>query len=257
MRFLKVSAIALVALCGCSGRPATVKNAGEGDAAAEARAAVRQGIKEFVNNSDEAELDAQWKSVRLPDSAHAVPEAPTPTISDADRPASIDDFASQFGRLYQRDMYAPFIELAYWGSSTNEQKKEYLSDVRPIFTANATHEPATSVSTEALPIAQYESQYYYPTKGNAPLALNPEPTHILRIRASSFPPRADLETKAANTTAEGDTDEGDDEIDVGDDINEADGDEGGMNEQSELAMEAPFAVGLRDGKYYFCTIKHD
>ncbi|HEV3345166.1 MAG TPA: hypothetical protein VG125_32615 [Pirellulales bacterium] len=222
MRSLKVSVIALVGLCGCGGRPAAVKNAGETDA----EAAVRQGIKEFVNNSDEAELDAIWKSVTLPDSAHAVPEAPAPTISDADRPTSIDDFASQFVRLYQRDMYAPFIELAYWGSSTNEQKKEYLSDVRPIFTANATHQPAKWVSTEAIPIAQYESQYYYPTKGNASLALNPEPTHVLRIRASFFPPKADGETKTANTASQGNTYQGDDEGDEGDDINEAEGDEG-------------------------------
>jgi hypothetical protein len=160
-------------------------------------------------------------------------------------------------------MYAPFIELAYWRSSTNEQKKEYLSDVRPIFTANATHEPAKRVTTEAIPIAQYESKYYYPTKGNASLGLNPEPTHVLRITASFGPPKADGETETATTAAEGNTYQRDDEInegddiDDGDDINEGDGDDAGMNEQGELSMEQVFAVGVRDGKYYFCTIKHD
>jgi hypothetical protein len=142
--------------------------------------------------------------------------------------------------LYQRDIYAPFVELAYWGSSSNEQKKEYLSDVRPIFTANATHKAAKSVSTEAIPIAQYESKYYYPSKGDESLALTPEPTHVLRVLASAFPPRAGSETKAASTASEGN------------DIDESDGDEEG-----ELSMQVFFAVGVRDGKYYFCTIKRD
>jgi hypothetical protein len=30
-----------------------------------------------------------------------------------------------------------------------------------------------------------------------------------------------------------------------------------MNESAELYIEQAFAVGVRDGKYYFCTIKHD
>ena len=251
MRSLRISVIALVGLCGCGGRPATVKNPGGGDAA------VRQGIGEFVNNRDDAELDAMWKSILLPDSAYAVPDAATPTISDAARPTSIDNFAAQFVRLYQRDMYAPFVELAYWGSSTNEQKKEYLSDVRPLFTANATHLAAKLVSTEVIPFAQYESQYYYPRKGNASLTLTPEPTHVLLVKASSYPPYSAGGAKAPNTAAEGNAYEGDDEIDQGDDIDEADGDHEGTNEQRELRLEGPFAVGVRDGKYYFCTIKRD
>lgn len=261
MRSANVSVIALVALCGCSGRPATVKNAGGGDAATEA--SVRQGIRDFVNNDDDAGIDAIWKSLLLPDSAYAVPEAPAPTTSDADRPTSIDDFAAQFVRLYQRDMYAPFIELAYWGSSTNEQKKEYLSDVRPIFTANATHLAAKSVSTEAIPIAQYDSRHYYPTKGDSSLRLDPEPTHVLLVKASTFPPYTAPGTKAANALSEGSADEGDDEIyesddvDQGDGMDVADGDDGDTSEQSELRMDAPFAVGVRDGKYFFCTIKRD
>lgn len=242
MRPWKVFVIALVGLCGCDGRPAAERNVG-----AEARGAVRQAIGEAVNNANDDELDAIWKGVLLPDSAYAVPDAPTPTMSDADRPTSIDDFAPQFVRLYQRDIYAPFIELADWGSSTNEQKRAYLADLRPIFTANATHQAAQRVVAEAIPIGQFESKYYFPTKGETSLALTPEPTHILRVRASGFPPRAGAEKNAARPT-------GDDE---GDDLDEAGADEENMDDERELEMEGVFAVGVRDGKYYFCTVKHD
>lgn len=239
MRCWKVSLIALVGLCGCGGKPAAQNNvAGSG---AEAEAAVRQGIGEFTNNADDAELEAAWKEVLLPDSAYPTPEAPTPTISDADRPASIDAFASQFVRLYEGGFYAPFIELADWGSSTNEQKKEYLSELRAIFTANATHQAAQKATTEVIPLAQFESKYYHPAKGDASLALTPEPTHVLRVKATSFPPRPGAETNPNDA----------------DDLDEAGADEGNMVDEGELEMEGVFAVGMRDGKYYFCTVKHD
>lgn len=238
MRSCRVFLIALVFLCGCGGGSADQKNVG---ADAEARAAVRQAIGEAVNNADDDELDAVWKEFLLPDSAYAAPDAPTPTISDADRPTSIDDFASQFVLLYQRDIYAPFIELADWGSSTNEQKKEYLSDLRAIFTANATHQAAQKVTTEVIPLAQFESKYYHPAKGDASLALTPEPTHVLRVKATSFPPRPGAETNPTDA----------------DDLDEAGADEGNMEDKGELEMEGVFAVGVRDGKYYFCTVKHD
>lgn len=249
MRCWKVSLIALVGLCGCGGKPAAQDNVAGSGAAAEAEAGVRQGIGEFANNAADAELDAAWKQVLLPDSAYPTPEAPMPTISDADRPTSIDAFASQFVRLYQGGFYAPFIELADWGSSTNEQKQEYLSGLRPIFTANATHEAAQWVTTEVVPVAEFQSQDYYPRKGNASLVLHPEPTHYLFVTAYFYPPKTDGATQAATATAAGD-----DSDEAGSD--EADGEEG-MQEEAKLSMAAAFAVGVRDGKYYFCTVKHD
>lgn len=241
MRCWKVSLIALVGLCGCGGKPAAQNNvAGSG---AEAEAAVRQGIGEFTNNADDAELEAAWKEVLLPDSAYPTPEAPTPTISDADRPASIDAFASQFVRLYEGGFYAPFIELADWGSSTNEQKQAYLSGLRPIFTANATHEAAQWVTTEVVPVAEFQSQEYHPRQGNASLVLHPEPTHFLFVTAY-FYPKTDGAPQAAPAAA------------ASDDSDAAD-DEQGIAEEPKLSMAAAFAVGMRDGKYYFSTVKHD
>lgn len=242
MRCWKVSLIALVGLCGCGGKPAAQNNVA--GSSAEPEAAARQGIGESANNAAHAELDAARKQVLLPDSAYPTPEAPTPTISDADRPTSIDAFASQFVRLYQGGFYAPFIELADWGSSTNEQKQEYLSGLRPIFTANATHEAAQWVTTEVVPVAEFQSQDYYPRKGNASLVLHPEPTHYLFVTAY-FYPKTEGQPQAAPAAA------------ASDDSDEAEGDEEGMAEEAKLSMAAAFAVGARDGKYYFSTVKHD
>jgi hypothetical protein len=223
MSSLKISLISLVALCGCTGQAPSAKSGAQSAAPLETPPA-------------------------LAPNAYPVPEAATPTISDADRPKTIDEFREQFVRLYNQDMYAPFIELAYWGSSTNEQKKKYLSDVKAIFTLNSIRVPAYVESTaqlEATPIEQIdvEDRYvYYPRQGEESIRVYPEPTHRLSVYAYLL---TKAEAKARNEQVEAD-----DGADEGDDGIQASYDDRGT-------VSAQFAVGVHEGKYYFCTFKHD
>ena len=213
MKSYIVSVGAICAICGCSQQapnatpaaPAT-PNAITGDAA-EAPAAPT------VPTQD----------------AFPIPEAPTPTISDADRPSTIDAFVADFIRRYQDNMYAPFIELAYWGSSTNEQKKEYLAGIRETYMYMSQGAPATIKSPddiEIVPVAEYEAAYY-PKQGEESVRLIPEPTHILGITGHVGASKGKMQP------------------------NDDEEDDGG------LEVTNYFAVGVHDGKFYFCTVKHD
>lgn len=224
MKTFCASAIALVALCGCGQQPSNIKGGTQTAAPVETPQA-------------------------LPANAFPVPDAPTPTISDADRPNTIDELRSEFVRLYQKDMHAPFIELAYWGSSTNDQKREYLSYIAAFLTINSARPPALIESVaqlEAIPIDKWsadpEDRYeYYPRQGEEAKVVNPEPTHVLRIHAYLEP----ATPKGADADAtEPDGDGFEDEPTEG-------------FEDERAFTEAEFAVGVHEGKYYFCTIRHD
>ena len=146
MRFSKGYVVILITFCGCTEQTQNAKSGAQPAVPVETPAA-------------------------LPPNAYPVPEAPTPTISDADRPKTIDEFKEQFVRLYNQNMYAPFIELAYWDSSTVEQKKEYLTYVKSVFNFNSGLAPAyvESISQlEATPIEQidvgmHDGKYYFCT----------------------------------------------------------------------------------------------
>ncbi len=237
-RFL-ACAMVLAPLCGCGRQPSNIKGGAQTAAPAETPQALP------------TETPQASTPQASPANAYAVPDAPTPTISDADRPKTIDEFRSEFVRLYQKDMYAPFIELAYWGSSTDEQKREYLSYISAFLTINSARPPAlieSAAQLEATPIEKYgedeDTEYrysYYPRQGEEARVVNPEPTHVLRIRAYLKPAKPKGgDADASEPDAAG----------FGDEPNGGDEDERGFT-------EAEFAVGVHDGKYYFCTIKHD
>lgn len=210
MKSFNASAFFLLVVCGCGGEALSPNDAARPtapDEGAQPAARAATGAASLAN-------------------ARPVPEAPTPTISDADRPKSIEEFKSQFLRYYKEDMYAPFIELAYWGSSTNEQKKEYLARVRSVFMEHPTGEPAAVRSPsdiEVMSLAEYSEETggvgaALTAGGGEIVPLNPEPTHVLQITGHVMGP-----------------DEGSAEV--------------------EETVSYDFAVGLYDGKYYFCTIK--
>lgn len=244
MKTFCASAIALVALCGCGQQPSNIKG----------------------GTQTAAPVDTPQA---LPANAFPVPDAPTPTTSDADRPNTIDEFRSEFVRLYQKDMYAPFIELAYWGASNDEQKKEFLSHVKAVFTLNSIRPPALIESVTQLQVipvdkfidTQGSLMPSYPYKGNDSPQVVPEPTHILRVHAYLDPPTA-KETPAAEAEAEYDADGGEDadfgEREVANNPGADDEYLPGVNLDNERGSTYEnFAVGVHDGKYYFCTIKHE
>lgn len=212
MKSFNASAFFLLVVCGCGGEALTPSDAARPTAPAE-------GAQPAAHAATGAASLAN---------AHPVPEAPTPTISDAERPKSIEEFKSQFLRYYKEDMYAPFIELAYWESSTNEQKKEYLARVRSVFIESSKSEPAAVRSPsdiEVMSLAEYSEETggvgaALTTGSGEVVPLNPEPTHVLQITGHFIGP-----------------DEGSGEV--------------------EDTVSADFAVGVHDGKYYFCTIKRE
>jgi hypothetical protein len=163
----------------------------------------------------EAKTDAAAETQAAPASdAFPIPENPVPTISDADRPDSIEAFQSEFIRRYTGNMYAPFIELADWVHSTDEQKQEYLAYVKSVFlmppqTAPARIKPEGDFEVNT--IEQYDAAYY-PKEGEESIHVTPEPTHVLGITGHF---------------------------------------------RDGVEVTAWFAVGVRDGKYYFCTVKDE
>jgi hypothetical protein len=163
----------------------------------------------------EPKTDAPAETKAAPTTdAFPIPENPAPTISDADRPDSIEAFRSEFIRRYKRNLYAPFIELADWGTSTNDQKKEYLDYVKSVFLMPPQTAPATinpEGDFEVSTIEEYDSAYY-PKEGDESIHLAPEPTHVLGITGHF---------------------------------------------RDGIEVTSYFAVGVRDGKFYFCTIKQE
>ncbi|HWB11284.1 MAG TPA: hypothetical protein VG826_18795 [Pirellulales bacterium] len=194
----------LVVLEGCGGKPAVNQNVAS------------QSVQPAAQVAPTA---------NSPVDTYPVPESPTPTIADADRPGSIDEFRAQVFRRYQEDMYAPFIELAYWGSSNDEQKKEYLSQVRSA-ARHLNDKPSVVKSIddlEVFPIGENENVTAGALGRTDDLPLFPKPTHFVRITWHFVEPS---QQRPAGE---------------GEDI---------------ITTSATLPVGVHDGKYYFCTIKY-
>jgi len=142
----------------------------------------------------------------------------TPTIVDGDRPTSPDALRAEFIRRFDADLFAPFVELAYWGDSTDAQRREYLQGVWSSLTMPG-HEGRVVLRSpedvKLIPLSEYEfADYfdYFPQDGVESIQLTPAVTHILDVTSHEEP-----------------------------------GPCGGVNF---------FAIGARDGRYYFCTIDH-
>lgn len=206
-----IAPLALIVLEGCSGKPAMNQNAASQSAQPATPVAAPAS----------ATVDA-----------YPVPESPTPTIADTDRPNSIDEFRAEVFRRFQDNNYAPFIELAYWGSSTDEQKKEYLTRVRSGFMQFSNRGPAVVKSANDIEIHAVGDSY---TAEGAAMQLGdgkavplvPAPTHVLRVYWHAvLPPQQQPPSE----------------------------DEGVVE---DLSTSRNFPVGVHEGKYYFCTIKRE
>ena len=142
----------------------------------------------------------------------------TPTIADGDRPTSPDALRAEFIRRFEADLFAPFVELAYWGDSTEAQRREYLQGAWASLTMPG-HEGRvllrSAEDVKLIPLSEYDFAdhfHYFPRDGDESVQLAPPVTHVLHV-----------------TT------------------HEERGPCGGINF---------FAIGERDGRYYFCTIDH-
>lgn len=116
---------------------------------------------------------------KLPDELHA-------TLSESDRPTSIDSFKAQFQRRFENDMYSPFIDLAFWGNATDNKKREYLEGVRATFTMPTQSSRATLRSPDDIvmqTLAEYGDYAYFPSEGEDSIRLAPPATHVMGITA--------------------------------------------------------------------------
>jgi len=141
-----------------------------------------------------------------------LPEDLSSTLPESDRPTDLDSFKAEFQRRFEQDMYTPFIDLAYWGEATDDQKREYLEGVKATFTMPTQKDRATLHSPDDITIqtlAEYGDWAYFPSEGDDSITLAPPATHVMGIA-------------------------------------------GHFNES--VGVTNYFAIGEKDGKYYFSTI---
>lgn len=108
------------------------------------------------------------------------------SLSESERPASIDSFKAEFARRFENDMYAPFIDLAFWGDTSADRKKEYLKGVKATFTMPTQSKRAMIASPDDIgmqTLAEYGDYAYFPSEGDDSIRLAPAVTHVMRVTA--------------------------------------------------------------------------
>jgi hypothetical protein len=116
----------------------------------------------------------------------ALPDQLDATLSESDRPSSIDSFKAEFQRRFEDDMYSPFIDLAFWGETADDRKREYLEGVRATFTMPTQSGRATLRSPDDIEmqtLADYGDYAYFPSEGEDSIRLAPPATHVMGITA--------------------------------------------------------------------------
>ncbi len=110
------------------------------------------------------------------------PDSYVVEIADSDRPASPEAFRREFIRLFESNIYKPFLELGYWNEASEEQIEEYLNAVLYSVTLspNPNHgvfkDPSADVEIKTL--VQYGDYGYYPGEDEE---LIPRATHVLGV----------------------------------------------------------------------------
>ena len=165
------------------------------------------------SSSDSSTPDSSNGANQSNETAFPVPANLTPSLPDSERPTSIEAFKAEFVRRFENDMYAPFLDLAFWGDATDEEKQKYLEGVKhsfslPSFSHRATVRTSDDVVIPTL--SEYGDWAYYPSEGSENVILDPPPTHVMGVTAH-----------------------------FSDDVH----------------VTQHFAVGQRDGTYYFSTIQ--
>lgn len=164
-------------------------------------------------SGSESPAAGQTETGALPEEARfRMPDLLDSTLSDSDRPTSVESFKAAFVRRFEADMYTPFIDLAYWADAREDRKKEYLKGIRATFTMPTLAHRATIRSAEEIdirPVAEYGGVAVFPSEGDEAIRLAPPATHVMGITAHFNP---------------------------------------------TVSVTNYFAVGQKDGKFYFCTI---
>ncbi len=116
-----------------------------------------------------------------------LPVSFTSGVADSERPDSAELFRAEFIRLFETDIYAPFIKLGYWDGSNDQLFEKYLEGVfysfvsPPATNRGVIYDATTDVTIETL--AEYGDYDYHPRNGEDSIVLFPEPTHILGVEA--------------------------------------------------------------------------
>lgn len=133
------------------------------------------------------DVSPQNVGLKTPEVAEPLPERVEPSLSDDQRPASLDAFAAEFKARFATDIYAPFVDLACWGEGDESAKRDYLKFVQKVYSPKDGHRATISDwSVEFSTVAAYESRHqhwYFPPDGRSNVRLVPPATHVMRATA--------------------------------------------------------------------------
>ena len=194
MKLSSISVVFLVATIGCSQPPGAVK------------AGRPPGKKKDVVTSESVPLPTRIKS----------------SISDNDRPDTLNNFIAKFYELHQKDPLAPFVELSWWGKMSDDNRTMFLGAIRQEFWSASEGkmskiQAVKDIQPEPVDLSGPDKADNYwsafPLKlfnENKFKSLFPKPTHVLSVEAYS---------------------------------------------SSSTGMYVSYLIGEHEGKFYFCTIQ--
>ena len=151
-----------------------------------------------------------------------IPKDIQSTLTDADRPDSVPAFIAKFHELHQKDVFAPFIELSYWGEMDAENRTVYLESVRLTFWTPRQGKMKVIASPKSIKASPIDLTTLEKPEGY--MAAHPLSMYEEDMSASLVPkPTHELEVQA--------------QID------------------SSSSMYVTYLIGKQEGKFYFCTVK--
>lgn len=116
-----------------------------------------------------------------------IPQDLTVTLAESDRPATREDWAREFRKRANSNVYDAFLQLTFWGESTDEEKRQFLQDIKTIFQLQQ-YGTAARIGSDAdfrfFEFQQYQKEYpgaFYPRKKDLNKTVAPEPTDAVQI----------------------------------------------------------------------------
>lgn len=194
MRLFGITAVLLVATIGCSQPPD------------EAKAGRPSGEKKDVVTIESVPIPTSIKS----------------SLSDNDRPDTLDKFVAKFYELHQQEPLSPFVELSWWGEMSGDDRAMYVGAIRQEFWSGSNRKMSKIQSLKDIqpepvnlsgPDKADSYWFAFPLKlydKNKFESLFPKPTHTLAVEAYS---------------------------------------------NSSTGMSVTYLIGQHEGRFYFCTIQ--
>lgn len=114
-----------------------------------------------------------------------VPQDLTVTLAESDRPTSKEDLARELPKRFASNFYDPFIQLTYWDESNDAAKRQFLEDMKQLFTNNG--KVCQIRSDEDFHFLNFEENQrdfpdgFYPKIRDPNGTVVPAPTDILQI----------------------------------------------------------------------------